>query len=124
MPNVSRILLGLTLTIAPILQAQSSGSPRGGQGGWSSYGGDPGGSRHSSLAQITRDNVSRLAPVWTIRTGDATHPDHSEGPREGCARCHTGASKFEATPILAEGRLYLSTPLNRVLAGRTPARRS
>jgi quinoprotein glucose dehydrogenase len=88
----------------------------GGPEGWGSYGGDPGGSRHSSLAQINRENIARLGVAWTYRTGDATHDDHSEGPREGCGRCHTGASKFEATPILAEGRLYLSTPLNRVLA--------
>ncbi|HXI19451.1 MAG TPA: pyrroloquinoline quinone-dependent dehydrogenase, partial [Gemmatimonadales bacterium] len=33
-----------------------------------------------------------------------------------CGRCHTGSSKFEATPILADGRLYLSTALNRVMA--------
>lgn len=85
-------------------------------GPWSSYGGDPGGARHSPLRQITRDNVSRLRVVWTYRTGDATHDDKSEGPREACGRCHTGSSKFEATPILADGRLYLSTPLNRVVA--------
>ena len=85
-------------------------------GGWSSYGADPGGSRHSALDQITRGNVGRLTVAWSYRTGDATHDDHSEGPREGCGRCHTGASKFEATPILAEGKLYLSTPLNRVVA--------
>jgi quinoprotein glucose dehydrogenase len=83
---------------------------------WSSYGGDPGGARHSPLHQITRENVSRLVVAWTYRTGDATHDDHSEGPKEGCGHCHTGASKFETTPILAEGRLYLSTPLNRVIA--------
>ncbi|HEY7026788.1 MAG TPA: pyrroloquinoline quinone-dependent dehydrogenase [Gemmatimonadales bacterium] len=83
---------------------------------WNSYGGDPGGSRYSALGQITRGNVGRLEVAWTYRTGDATHPDHSEGPRSGCGRCHTGESKFEATPILAEDRLYLSTPLNRVIA--------
>jgi quinoprotein glucose dehydrogenase len=60
--------------------------------------------------------VARLKPAWSIRTGDATHADQSEGPKEGCGRCHTGASKFEATPILAAGRLYVSTALNRVLA--------
>lgn len=84
--------------------------------GWASYGGDPGGARHSTLTRITRENVSRLVVAWTYRTGDATHDDHGEGPKEGCGRCHTGASKFEATPILADGRLYLSTPLNRVIA--------
>ena len=83
---------------------------------WSSYGGDPGGSRYSAFGQITRSNIGRLEVAWTYRTGDASHDDHSEGPKSGCGRCHTGASKFEATPILAEDRLYLSTPLNRVIA--------
>ena len=83
---------------------------------WAAYGGDPGGSRHSGLTQITPGNVGRLHLAWSYRTGDATHDDHGEGPQSGCGRCHTGESKFEATPILADGRLYLSTPLNRVLA--------
>ncbi|HSE43992.1 MAG TPA: pyrroloquinoline quinone-dependent dehydrogenase [Gemmatimonadales bacterium] len=83
---------------------------------WSSYGGDPGGSRYSPLGQITRSNIGRLEVAWTYRTGDASHDDHSEGPKGGCGRCHTGESKFEATPIIAEDRLYLSTPLNRVIA--------
>jgi quinoprotein glucose dehydrogenase len=83
---------------------------------WSSYGGDPGGSRYSPLGQITRENLGRLQVAWTYRTGDASHDDHKEGPTTGCGRCHTGASKFETTPILAEDRLYLSTPLNRVIA--------
>jgi len=83
---------------------------------WSAYGADDGGSRYSGLTQINRSNVEHLTVAWTIRTGDATHDDASEGPQEGCGRCHTGSSKFEATPILAEERLYVSTPLNRVLA--------
>jgi len=84
--------------------------------GWASYGADPGGTRYSPLAQIDRTNVTQLEVAWTYRTGDATHEDGSEGTPEGCGRCHRGASKFEATPILAAGRLYLSTPLNRVIA--------
>ncbi|MGH7502216.1 MAG: pyrroloquinoline quinone-dependent dehydrogenase [Longimicrobiales bacterium] len=84
--------------------------------GWSSYGGDAGGSRYSELAQINRTNVSQLEVAWTARTGDFSHDDDSQGPVSGCGQCHTSASKFEATPIFARGRLYLSTPLNRVLA--------
>ena len=38
---------------------------------WPSYGGDPGGERHSPLAQITRANVSRLTVAWRFRTGEA-----------------------------------------------------
>lgn len=82
---------------------------------WSSYGGDPGGSRYAALDQIHRGNVGRLQVAWTMRTGDLSHDAGNE--MEGdCGECHTGDTKFEATPILAGGRLLVSTPLNRVLA--------
>ncbi|MBX3494162.1 MAG: pyrroloquinoline quinone-dependent dehydrogenase, partial [Parvibaculum sp.] len=38
--------------------------------GWSHYGADAGGQRHSAAAQITPSNVGKLKPVWTYRTGD------------------------------------------------------
>ena len=66
---------------------------------WSSYGGDPGGTRYARLAQIDRGNVGELAVAWTYRTGESG---------EGFAS--QGKMAFEATPILAQGRLYLSTP--------------
>ncbi|MBM5812944.1 MAG: hypothetical protein FJ191_13445 [Gammaproteobacteria bacterium] len=37
----------------------------------------------------------------------------AQGP---CGSCHTGDVKFEATPIVADGRLLVSTPLNRIVA--------
>ena len=72
---------------------------------WGSYGGDPGGNRHSSLAQIDRRNVRQLRIVWTYRTGELG---------EGFARADK--LSFEATPILARDSLYLSTPTNIVIA--------
>ncbi len=33
-----------------------------------------------------------------------------------CGDCHTGEVKFETTPILAGGRMFVSTPLNRIIA--------
>jgi quinoprotein glucose dehydrogenase len=113
--------IALVAVAATVLLASRDGrrgraGPLGYPTPWSSYGADPGGSRYSGLTQINRDNVRRLEVAWTVRTGDATHDQGDEGPKQGCGRCHTGASKFEATPILAEDRLYLSTPLNRVLA--------
>ncbi len=109
--------LGIALTLSLAGCARGAGDPATTRdSGWGAYGGDPGGGRFSPLRQIDTANVNRLALAWTYRTGDATHDDHGEGPRTGCGRCHTGASKFEATPILADGRLYLSTPLNRVIA--------
>ena len=59
------------------------------------------GSRRST--QIDRDNVSRLAVAWTYRTGEA-----SESTRQPV--------KFEATPLVVDGTMYLSTPFGRVIA--------
>jgi quinoprotein glucose dehydrogenase len=70
---------------------------------WPEYGRDPGGSRHSPLADVTRENVARLELAWTHRTGDMP-----ERPGDEMA--------FEATPILVDGTLFLCTPFNRVIA--------
>ena len=83
---------------------------------WPFYGGTAGGTRWSPLADITRANVTTLVPAWTISTRDLEHKMGDQGPREGCAKCHRGSTKFEATPLAVEGTLYLSTPLNRVVA--------
>jgi quinoprotein glucose dehydrogenase len=72
---------------------------------WAYYGGDAGGMRHSSLQQITRDNVENLEIAWTYRTGEL-----------GAGFARSDRIAFEATPILAQGRLYLSTPTNIVIA--------
>ena len=72
---------------------------------WMSYGRDPGGTRFSPLTQITPENVASLRPAWTFHTGDIADGSHG-GVRSG----------FETTPLLADGRLYLTTPFNRVIA--------
>jgi quinoprotein glucose dehydrogenase len=73
--------------------------------GWPHYGGDKGGNRYSSAAQITPENVSRLTVAWTYRTGDM------ETKPEAMRR-----SAFEATPILAEDSLIFCTPFNEIVA--------
>ena len=72
---------------------------------WPNYGNDPGGMRYSALAQINRDNVSKLKVAWIFHTGDVS--DGSGGRKR---------SGFEATPILVDGTLYFTTPFNRVIA--------
>ncbi len=83
---------------------------------WPHYGRDAGGTRFSPLTQINTNNVADLKVAWTFSTGDFSHDDGSEGPQESCGNCHTGESKFETTPILVDDRLFVSTPLNRVIA--------
>ncbi len=76
---------------------------------WPYYGGDAGGQRFSPAAQITPRNVTGLKVAWTYSTGHMTaHPQAS------------GRSAFEATPILAGGRLFLCSPFN-VVSAHDPA---
>jgi quinoprotein glucose dehydrogenase len=94
------ILLPLGLCVATSAAAQE----------WPSYGGDPGGERFSSAAQITPQNVGRLAPAWTFHTGERR-------PSGG------KAASFEDTPILADGKLLVCTPSDRVFALDPPTGR-
>jgi quinoprotein glucose dehydrogenase len=80
--------------------------PAHGEGFPEHYGADAGGTRYAPLAQITPANVGDLAVAWTYRTGDLD-------------RRTTRAmrwSKFQVTPILADGHLVLCTPFNEVIA--------
>jgi quinoprotein glucose dehydrogenase len=73
--------------------------------GWPNYGHDPGGSRYSPAAQINRDNVGQLKVAWSYRTGAL---DQVGDDKRNAA--------FEATPILVDAKLYLSTPFDHVIA--------
>ena len=64
--------------------------------GWPAYGGDLGGTRYSAAAQIDRSNVQNMKVAWTYRTGAS----------EVATKLIRKAA-FEATPILAGGKLYL-----------------
>ena len=72
---------------------------------WGSYGGDPGGNRHSPLTQINRENVGSWRSRGPIAPASSA-PDF--------ARADT--LTFEATPILVRDSLYLSTATNIVIA--------
>jgi quinoprotein glucose dehydrogenase len=73
--------------------------------GWPHYGGDAGGSRHSSARQLTPANVGRLKEAWRYSFGDLN------------ARASVfKRASFQLTPILAEGRLLACSPFNEVVA--------
>lgn len=72
---------------------------------WGYYGGDMFGQRYSSLDQINRANVRHLSVAWTYRTGEL-----------GAGFAQARRLTFEATPVLAFGRLYLETGTNIVIA--------
>jgi len=68
---------------------------------WLTHSGDYTGQRFSPLTQITAANVEQLAAQWTFQTGVV--------------------NKFETTPIVVDGMLYLTGALNHAWAvdGRT-----
>ena len=110
-------LLAVGMLAALVLAACSSGSPSAGgtapqasaanpaDGGWPAYGGDPGGTRYSQLAQISPANVDQLQVAWTFRTDEL-----------GKGVTDWKRSAFEATPIFYQGTLYFTTPSTNVVA--------
>ncbi len=91
---VSMVLRGILAATSARAQTTSD------RWAWNAYGGDPGGSRYAPVAQIDTTNVGQLRLAWVARTGDFL----------------TDRGRFEATPILADTTLYVSTPLGSVLA--------
>jgi quinoprotein glucose dehydrogenase len=99
-----RIAYGLLVALvwcAPVAAQQS--------GDWPVYGRDAGGTKYSPVAEINRQNVSRLVPAWTWTVGErAIAPtDSTKAARPG---------NFQATPLVINDTMYLSTPFNRVVA--------
>lgn len=72
---------------------------------WANYGNDPGGTRFSPLADVTRENVATLEVAWTYHTGDSAAGFEVADKRA-----------FETTPIVVDGTMYLSTPTDLVIA--------
>ena len=68
---------------------------------WGHYGGSPGATRYSPLDQIDRSNVGELKVAWTHSTGDSRQRP---------------ATKIECTPIVVDGRMYITTAQLQVRA--------
>jgi alcohol dehydrogenase (cytochrome c) len=100
MPNLrSSILAFLALPVAVVAVAQPEGGgfdpariASGASDSWPTYHGDYSGRRHSALAEITPDNVHTLTLLWTFQTNQN--------------------QSIKASPIVADGILYVTTPDN------------
>lgn len=100
------IAISITLIIAlSFTNVSASSAPMNGTDEWTAYGRDAGGTRYSPLTQINRTNVKQLKVAWTYHTGALEVKGRS-----------VNNAAFEATPILVDGTLYLSTPFSRVIA--------
>lgn len=72
---------------------------------WPVYAADAGATHYSSLADVDRANVGRLAIAWEWKPGEDALP--AFGTRPG---------NFQNTPLMIDNVLYVSTMYNRVVA--------
>ena len=78
------------LTLLALLASTLLAADIGTRNDWPSYGGTHSALRYSALDQINTSNVKTLAPAWIFQTGD-----YENG--------------LQATPIVIDGIIYLST---------------
>jgi len=86
-----RFLIGLA--IAWIAAGQSSTPPAA---EWHTYGKNFAGWRYAEQSQITKENISRLKPQWIFQT--------------------QVGGKNETTPLIKDGRMYITGPSNNAWA--------
>lgn len=72
---------------------------------WDTFNGDLAATKFADAETLTPDSVGGLERAWEVRTGDV-----SDGTGE------VPATVWSATPIYANGTLYLGTPFYRILA--------
>ncbi len=120
---------GLPLLVGS-LSGQSALAQQGTKDGqWPSYGGDVGSTRYAPLDQINRDNFKRLKVAWSWDSPDALISKSEAGgnwradPRVISAALaaekpnlyrrggEPRIGSLKATPLMAEGMLFLATPL-------------
>lgn len=137
--DADRIVVSIAAFATVVLSVVSCDDPlpTGGAGdeniAWEHYGGDSRGMKYSPLAQIDRGNVELLDVVWTARAAEFPpevfddHGHRAGGQRRdgtpiqpdagrSCGSCHGADVRFETTPLMRNGFLYVSTPASRVLA--------
>ena len=92
--------LGLTVAAGAAVAASNSEVSD-----WPEVGGSAGSQRYSPLSDIRRENVARLKPAWTYRSGDFSKGNATHG-----------GTALQVTPLMVDGTLYFCTPFNRIVA--------
>jgi len=103
------ILCGGVILAAPVTAGAQYGATNG---EWRSYGGDLGSTKYSPLDQINATNFADLHVAWRWQTADASLD--LDTIRETVPRIQF--RMFQATPLMVDGVLYLSTALHQVAA--------
>ncbi|MEN0060544.1 MAG: PQQ-binding-like beta-propeller repeat protein [Myxococcota bacterium] len=97
--SIQHWVCGALLGLAPPAMAVDEGRLRDASStssDWVTYGHNYENQRFSTLDQVHRGKVGQLEPRWTYHTGIK--------------------ASFQASPIVADGMMYLSTPKNHVVA--------
>ncbi len=97
---VLAVMLATAVPAAAVPTNQATtpaGEPAGSN--WTVYGGNLFNQRYSSLDQISTSNVANLKGAWTYHTGSAS-----------------SATSFESSPIVVDGKMYLTGPQSQVYA--------
>ena len=77
---------------------------------------DPGGTRYSSLAQITPENIGQLKVAWVYHMKPAAE-NAAPTPAESSSRfSRNGFRESEDQPLVLGGTMYVVTPYSRVVA--------
>ena len=98
------LTLALFLLGAACSERPENGSEPFADGEWPDYGQSQAGLRYSALTQITPANVGDLEIAWMYHIGQAPKIEGTMLPA------------LEATPIVADGRMFLCSTVNKVVA--------
>ena len=96
---IALVTIATLIMVFQVFANARQGEPKGiisQEHDWPVYGGAPENNHYSSLAQINRDNVKKLAVAWSFDTGE-------EGG-------------LQTSPIIVNGVLYGITPTQKVFA--------
>ncbi len=98
-----------------VLSAQPAAAQYGAADGeWRSYGGDNGGTKYSALDQIDAGNFDDLRVAWRWQSADAAID--LEALRESEEDRPISIRGLQATPLMVDGVLYLTTALYQAAA--------
>ena len=100
-----RRLYAAALLVATAVLAAEAQAPPGNMVEWPYVGGDQAHTKYSPLRDVTQANVDRLRIAWQWDPAEQPLPEY--GTRPGA---------FEATPLMIDNVLYLSTMYTRVVA--------
>jgi len=121
------VMLGVLLSTTPVSSQRGATS-----GEWRSYAGDLYGTKYSPLDQISDENFSEIEIAWEWQSADTLLPyqgelgiveveaetlfDILEAERPDRWVTRPSIGRLSATPVMANGVLYLVTPLYQAAA--------